>query len=42
MGEEHLTPSFEERKESNVVGIVALIFSIIGLILFISIIGIFL
>lgn len=42
MSEEHLTPSFEEKKESNVVGIVALIFSIIGLILFISIFGIFL
>lgn len=42
MSEEHLTPTFEERESSNTVAVVALVFSIIWLILLITIFGIFL
>ena len=42
MSEEHLTPTFEERESRNTVAVVALVFSIIWLILLITIFGIFL
>jgi len=42
MSEEHLTPTFEERESSNTVAVVALVFSIIWLVLLITIFGIFL